>query len=88
MNKARRKALADISNQMTTLISQLIDLKDELSNIKGEEEEYKDNMPESLQQSDKYYTAETAIEKMEEVINAIEELENIGVDGALEEAAA
>lgn len=59
------------------LAGKLSDLKDAIENLKGEEEEYKDNMPENLQQSDKYYAAEAAVDAMD---SAISELDNINMD--------
>ena len=47
MNKQRRKALQNIYDK-------LVELRDELDNIKDEEECYRDNMPENLQNSEKY----------------------------------
>lgn len=59
MNKARRKEL-----------SRAVELLEEAQSIiescRDEEEEYMDNMPENLQESEKYYVAEEA------VINSVE----------------
>ena len=41
MNKVRRKALETVN-------SKLFELKEELDSLKDEEQEYLDNMPESL----------------------------------------
>ncbi len=62
MNKVRRKAL-------TAITESLENLKGELEELRDEEQEYLDNMPESLQSSEKYYAAENATTTMDEGIN-------------------
>ena len=47
MNKARRKNIQDVVNQLE-------DLKSTLEDLQGEEEEYRDNIPENLQGSVRY----------------------------------
>lgn len=66
MNKARRK-------QIDEAISKLNDLKDEIESIMNDEEEYKDNMPENMQASEKYELAESACESLQTTIDALEE---------------
>ena len=58
MNKIRRKALADIQEQLETL-------KEELEALKEEEEDYRDNMPENLQGSERYEAAESACDNLD-----------------------
>ena len=53
MNKARRKNIQDVVNQLE-------DLKSTLEDLQGEEEEYRDNIPENLQGSERYEKAEEA----------------------------
>ena len=65
MNKARRAALEKIA----TGIQQLID---ELETLREEEEEYRDNMPENMQVSDKYVNAEEAISNMSDAADCLE----------------
>ena len=65
MNKARRKKLDAILEEIETI-------KDLLEEVKYEEQEAVDNMPESLQGSERY-------EAMVEAISSLEEaLENLG----------
>ena len=66
MNKIRRKALRDIMEQLEAL-------KDSLELLQSEEEDYRDNMPENLQGSEKYETADTAISNMEDAVSNLEE---------------
>lgn len=53
MNKVRRKELQELYD----IISEA---KDRLEMLHDEEEEYKDNMPENLQSSERYERAEAA----------------------------
>lgn len=66
MNKDRRKALEDLSSQLGSLIGDLEALRDE-------EQEYFDNMPESLQGGDRGSDAEQAIGSMETALESLEE---------------
>ena len=53
MNKIRRKALQEIFDKLSAL-------SDELESIKEEEDESRENMPESLQGSERYEQSESA----------------------------
>lgn len=66
MNKSRRKALEAISAKVR-------ELHDELDTLREEEQEYFDNMPESLQDGEKGDAAQVAIDAMEEAMTALEE---------------
>ena len=70
MNKARRKSLEEIAVK-------LADIMDELDSLTAEEQEAYDNMPESLQDSEKCALMQEAIENMEEALHRIlERLDN------------
>ena len=65
MNKDRRKAIGDIYDK-------LIDIQSDLEYIRDEEQEAFDNLPESIQYSERG-------ERMEEYISNLEEaLDNVG----------
>lgn len=65
MNKQRRKAIGDIYDK-------LIDIQSDLECIRDEEQEAFDNLPESIQYSERG-------ERMEEYISDLEEaLDNVG----------
>lgn len=66
MNNARRKALEQIAEQLESL-------KSDLEELLGEEEEYRDNMPENLQSSERYETADNACDNMQSAIYSLEE---------------
>ena len=72
MNRTRRRSLQSI-------IDQLVELKGSLEDIQTEEEEYRDNIPENMQESRRYERADEAcnnlsdaVENLEEVISSIE----------------
>ncbi len=71
MNKIRRKNLQSI-------IDQLEELKSSLEGLQAEEEEYRDNIPENMQGSERYEKADEAscnlsgaVDNLEEVISGI-----------------
>ena len=66
MNKERRKSLREIQSKLESLGQDLEALKDE-------EEEYRDNMPENLQESDRYQRADEVCDLLQE---ALENLDN------------
>ena len=67
MNKARRKNIQDVVNQLE-------DLKSTLEDLQGEEEEYQDNIPENLQGSERYEKAEEACDTLSEAVGGLENI--------------
>ena len=65
MNRQRRKALRDIIDQLETLRMQLEDLQ-------TEEEDYRDNFPESLQNSERYERTEEICESLSDAVDEME----------------
>ena len=74
MNADQRKKLAD-------LVSQLNDIRDEIENIKGDEEDKYDNLPESLQDAELGEGIQEAIDTLEDGLSylsdAIDSIEGI-----------
>lgn len=66
MNKMRRKRIDEV-------ISKLQDLQGEIEDITSEEEEYRDNMPENLVNSEKYEAAENACCSLDSAYSSVEE---------------
>ena len=66
MNNVRRKELQRIYDI-------LADAKDNIEILMDEEEDYKDNIPENLQGSERYEKAEEACDNLYEAISNIEE---------------
>lgn len=90
MNKERRKQIAEVSEKMGNMKGEIESLMSTVEEIRSDEEDYKDNIPDNLRESERYTMAEDAIEnlqqaydQMDEVMGAIEEVESY-----LDEAAA
>lgn len=67
MNKIRRKNLQ-------TSIDRLEDIKADLEEITYEEEEYRDNIPENLQSSEKYERAYEACDNLNDAADTLNEV--------------
>ena len=67
MNKLRRKNLEK-------LIESIEEIRADLETICEEEEEARDNIPESMQESEKYERADEACENLNSAIECFEEL--------------
>ena len=66
MNARRRK-------QLEGIIDRLTDLRADLEQIMDEEIEARDNVPESLQDSERYYAMDEACNNMDSALNSIDE---------------
>lgn len=66
MNSPRRKELQRIIDDLTVL-------KADLEALMEEEEEYRDNMPENLQGSERYEKADEACDNLSDAIDSIED---------------
>ena len=66
MNKLRRKSLQALSEKLD-------ELKSELEDIQQQEEEYRDNIPENLQGSDRYDRADSACSDLFDAVSSIDE---------------
>ena len=69
MNQERRKKLAELRDRMSDLQSQTSTLIADLQEVLDEEQSYLDNMPESLQDSEKGEKAQAAIDLMDNLIS-------------------
>ena len=67
MNKIRRKNLQAI-------IDQLEELKGSLEDIQAEEEEYRDNIPDNMRESERYEKADEACDNLSEAVDNLEEV--------------
>lgn len=66
MNDDRRARIQDLVNRLESI-------KEDLDTIRDEEQEYYDNMPESIQGGMRGEKAEEAIENLEEAYSGIEQ---------------
>ena len=67
MNKERRKSI-------TNTIEKLQEINETISIILEEEEIYRDNMPENLQNSEKYEKADQACDNLQECMDELESI--------------
>jgi len=67
MNKERRKNIQDVAEQ-------LAGLKTTLEELQGEEEEYRDNIPENLQGSERYEKADEACDMLGDAVSTLEDV--------------
>lgn len=70
MNKQRRKEIEAVKDR-------LIGLQSDIEMLRDEEQEYKENMPESLQQGEKGDKAQAAIDALEEAIESCETMSDL-----------
>lgn len=66
MNKARRERIQRVADDLGSIVFKVEQIKDE-------EDEYRDNMPENLQTSEKYEHSEECSDKMDDVITSLNE---------------
>ena len=76
MNKARRKELSKVVNELNRIKDKdaLYDCINTLESIRDDEQDYYDNIPENLQYSQRAEDSEAAIENMEEALDLLNEL--------------
>lgn len=73
MNKARRNRIAEVQNQLEAL-------KQDIDSILEEEQEALDNMPESLQDSERGQAMQEVIDALESAIGSFDELDEYLTD--------
>lgn len=66
MNKPRRKTLNEIYGKIA-------ELRDWLEEVKYDEEEYRDNMPENLHNSERYGIAEDACDNLDSALDSLDD---------------
>ena len=66
MNKARRAVISSIRDQLD-------DLKSQVEEIQGEEQDYFDNMPENMQDGERGDAASEAARELENAVSALDE---------------
>ena len=69
MNKDRRARLQKVIDKLEEIRIDLDELKTDVEDVKDEEEKAKDNTPESLQESERYYTMEENVDDLENAID-------------------
>ena len=88
MNKVRRKRIDEIKSRLADLQEEVENLMDDVDSVFEEESEYRDNMPDNLQGSERYEIADAACDNLESAKDTLEEIKDQidSVVSSLEEA--
>lgn len=86
MNIERRKRIDGIIERLQTLAGELAEVQESIESVRDEEQEYHDNMPESLQNGERREKATEAIDRLEEAMYEIDGLDLSGIVSILEDA--
>jgi prefoldin subunit 5 len=81
MNNDRRKALAKLADAIDAARASLEEIRDEIDNLKSEEDDGFNNLPEGLQQAERGQAMEAAAEQMQTAYDLLD-----GVSGELQDA--
>lgn len=73
MNKARRKQIEKIIARLEDLKSSLESIREDFEGIQSDEQEAFDNIPENLQDSERYETAAAAVDALDSAEGGFEE---------------
>lgn len=71
MNKQRRMMIEHLQEKIEEMKSQLESI--DLAEVRDEEQDYFDNMPESMQGGEKGQAAEAAVDALNEAVDALQE---------------
>lgn len=79
MNKARRKELSELVDGLSMMQDRddLYGWINALDNIKGDEQDYYNNIPENLQCSQRAEDSEAAIENLDEALDMLNDVYNM-----------
>lgn len=72
MNNERRKKLSAIAAELIKVMQLCSDLKEQLETLRDEEQDYYDNIPDNMKQTEKAEMSQEAIYAMERVLEAVE----------------
>lgn len=86
MNKARRKAIADVAARLEAAQAVLEELRSEIEGIREEEGEGYENLPESLQDGERGQAMQAVMEALEEAGSFIDDLDFSSITEALDRA--
>lgn len=87
MNNERRKHLDEIKERICSIMNELTgDIKDQLQSIRDEEQEYYDNMPESIQNGERGERTQEVIDSLDEAISDLESLDVESITSNIETA--
>lgn len=73
MNKDQRKSLNKYAKQLERIVDELSDIYSAVEEVKGEEEDKLDNLPDSLRESQKGQDIDEGIERLDEVLELMDD---------------
>ena len=86
MNAKRRNAIESVVNELIEKFEEIkAEAIDQLSEIRDEEQEAYDNLPEALQESERGENMQNCIDALEYFMSDLENMEIEGTDDLLEE---
>lgn len=87
MNKARRASLKLALTKIETLTACIEEIKEDLQSVLDEEEEAYENLPESLQESERGQQMQEYIEALEAAVDSLDEFDAEELYSSIEEIA-
>jgi ABC-type transporter Mla subunit MlaD len=85
MNNDRRKAIRSIITRLQVAVSAIEDISSEMEDLKSEEQDYIDNLPDNLKDSERANIADAAVSAMDEAITMLDDFAQ-NIVGHLESA--
>lgn len=76
MNAVRRKEISRVLRRLTELAEDMSDILVDIENVKDEESEALENIPESLQETERYAQSEAAAENLEEAYDTFSDMKD------------
>lgn len=86
MNKERRKQIDVVIEAINDFQNSFEELQQAIEEIRDEEQEYLDNIPENLQSSERYELAEDAVNNLESAVDWFDNVDVEELTSLLEEA--
>jgi len=86
VNEDRRREIAALAPDLSQLADQVLRISGLVEQIRDDEQEYLNAMPEGLKSSDRGTAAESAIAALDQVLSDLQSIDTAGVLSSLEEA--
>jgi hypothetical protein len=87
MNNDRRAEIQSIGPELTMLTELVSRIRDQIEQVRDDEQEYLDSMPDGLKNSDRGTASESAIAALDQALNEFDNMDTNSVVSCLEEAA-
>lgn len=87
MNNERRKQIEAIKGRIAAMLEEAALIVSDVESIRDDEQEYRDNMPDSFADGEKGEKADASVAALEQVIQDLESLIESDFDGQLDTTA-